>query len=643
MYKEVKNEWNKLVEKRPFSKEIVGTTTYEGWERCLKMSLDPLKLRVHRLANYELNRLKQENANLLSISLPYMQRLYELIRGTGSVVILTNEEGIILSSFGDEDFMQEIDIAQPGTSWNEKHLGNNGVGTALYLKKSLQIYGSQHFYKANHIFSCSASIIKDHEGKIIGCFDISSKKEHVHKHTLGMVVAAAFSITQILIANHTYQQNLLHYERQKVITELINQGLFAIDQEYRITNINQQALREMLLSYKESIGKDIRSIISEGIEFDKLPNIRDNINDLETILKIKNKVLRCNINIGVLRSNNAFKGAVFTYKTKSRINNVVNRVTGSRAYFDFDKIIGHSETIISCIEQAKLSSKTQSNILLIGESGTGKEMFAQSIHNHSSRKEGPFIAINCGAIPRDLIQSELFGYESGAFTGSKKEGHSGKFELADGGTIFLDEIGDMPLDAQVNLLRVLETKEVTRVGGSYSKLIDVKVIAATNQNLEELIEEGLFRSDLYFRLNVMTINIPPLRERTDDIPVLVDYFMDKYSKQQDKDFLSYTDNFIERLSQHQWLGNVRELENIIERSVNLSTGKYLTIDILPKQFSQNISKKLESEPKILEQSEKSIIEQALISNKWNIRKTAQDLKIARSTLYLKIKKYKLSK
>lgn len=636
-------EWQKLANNEPVDKGILGVIIYDSWNRCLQNSLNPNNLEIKKINSYELNKIKQAKADLLSTAIPVMRKLFEFIRGSGSVVVLTDENGIALDSFGDPEFESEILVAKPGTSWNETQLGTNGAGTALELRRPIQIYGSEHFYRENHIFSCSASPIHDPVGKIIGCIDISSRKANIHKHTLGMVVAASYSIEQQLLLKQTYKEKRLQYEKQKAIIELVNQGLFAIDGDYKITAINKQAEKEMHLVREDVLNKDIRQIVTDGIAFHTLTRMRENLFDKETILKVGNIMVGCNLNIGILKDNGVFLGAVFTYKTKARINTVVNKVTGSKAYFNFSDLIGKSKEMQSCIELAKISAQSRSNVLLIGESGTGKELFAQAIHNYSTRNKDPFIAINCGALPRELVQSELFGYEEGAFTGSKKEGHTGKFELADGGTIFLDEIGDMPLEAQVNLLRVLETREVVRVGGKYPKLVDVKVIAATNRDLPSAVADKTFREDLYYRLNVMTVNIPALRERISDIPLLVQHFINKLSKQLGKDIRGYSDKFIEQLQSYKWQGNVRELENIIERAVNVCTKEELTIQELPYSLLLNKETQECKRISILEETEQQIILSALKENEWNIRQTAIKLGLARSTLYQKMKRYNLER
>ncbi len=305
----------------------------------------------------------------------------------------------------------------------------------------------------------------------------------------------------------------------------------------------------------------------------------------------------------------------------------------------FDEIIGKSAVMQKIFELISLVAPTDSSVLITGESGTGKELIAKAIHANSNRCYGPFIAVNCGALPDSLIESELFGYEKGAFTGAVHT-RKRRFELADKGSIFLDEIGDISLKTQIDLLRVLQEKEFTRLGGQKLINTDVRVLAATNRDLQRAIVENRFREDLYYRLNVITINVPPLRERLEDIPLLVDTFINKYCLEMNKNPVKISSAALKTLMNYDWPGNVRELENVIERALVIGRQDEILIADLP--FSP---KQLEIEdlPKSLKLMEKKHIEIILDENNWNISRAARDLQIDRQTLYNKIEKYKIER
>ncbi len=314
------------------------------------------------------------------------------------------------------------------------------------------------------------------------------------------------------------------------------------------------------------------------------------------------------------------------------------------AKYSFSSIIGNSKSLMEVKNICQRAAMLDSNVLIMGESGTGKELFAHAIHNASDRASGPFIKINCAAIPSELLESELFGYEGGAFTGAKKEGKIGKFELANGGSIFLDEIGDMPLQMQVKLLRVLQEREIERIGSSKIRPINVRIISATNKNLEEEVKVGNFREDLYYRLNVMSVNIEPLRKRKDDIRPLAKALVKKLSNQMGVYVDSISEKAMISLEKYDWPGNIRELENVIERSINLlDSDRIIKVSTLPIHITQSHKTHIYISGSTLKEQlydvEKNIILECLAENQGNKQKTANDLDMSRTSLYQKLRSY----
>lgn len=307
--------------------------------------------------------------------------------------------------------------------------------------------------------------------------------------------------------------------------------------------------------------------------------------------------------------------------------------------YEFEDIIGRSEAMQEVFETIKAVTDTNATVLITGETGTGKELVARAIHSNSSQRYGPFVATSCGALPETLLESELFGYEKGAFTGADRT-KKGRFELAHGGTLFLDEVGDISIKTQIKLLRVLQEKSFRRLGGTESIKVDVRLISATNRDLVAAIEEGSFRSDLYYRLNVVTIHLPPLRERKDDVPLLAAHFINKYNVEFNKKFDRVDRKAMDFMVDYHWPGNVRELENAIERAIVIDQGPDVKVDHLP--FC-NVEAIPTEEPQSLQEVERLHIEKMLQRNDWNIAKTARLLNIDRSTLHKKIKKFGLER
>lgn len=316
----------------------------------------------------------------------------------------------------------------------------------------------------------------------------------------------------------------------------------------------------------------------------------------------------------------------------------------NKAKYALDSIVSKSKSMEKLKELTKKAAKTNSTVLILGESGTGKELFAHAVHNNSKRKNNSFVKVNCGSIPYDLLESELFGYEEGSFTGAKKGGKIGKFKAADKGTIFLDEIGDLPMNMQVKILRVLQDKEIEKIGANYSEKIDVRIIAATNKNLEKMVEEEEFRLDLYYRLNVINLYIPPLRERKEDIPIIARYLVDKISQEENIQVDGIEDSAIEYLSKYSWPGNVRELENIMERAINFLENETTikTIHLPGKITGISKDKDIRSLKSIVEEVERQSIIDSIILLDGNKTKAAEKLKISRTSLYEKLDRYDIS-
>jgi transcriptional regulator with PAS, ATPase and Fis domain len=441
----------------------------------------------------------------------------------------------------------------------------------------------------------------------------------------------------------------------KTLVDNDNDGLVIIDKNAIITMISKSYCDFLETTQENAVGKPVTDVIENTRmhkvletgepETAQLQKIKGNYMIASRMPIIKNgeligvigKVLFRNVkDLNILnRKITNMKKELETYKTRLKQLNT--------ASYSFDDIIGLSEKIVTAKSISSKAAQTHSNVLILGESGTGKELFAHAIHLASDRLYAPFVKVNCAAIPTGLLESELFGYEGGAFTGAKKEGKVGKFEQANGGTIFLDEIGDMPLHMQVKLLRVLQEKEVEKIGSIGSKKIDVRIIAATNRNLEKSMHEGNFRQDLYYRLNVVTIHIPALRERTDDIMLIANHLIKKICCDLNKKVLSISKQSEYYLKNYAWKGNIRELENILERAINIiEDSNFISTQDLPQEITGvKHTKVIKSLKETMIITEKQAIIDALNSADGNKTKTAKSLEIGRTSLYEKIQKYNI--
>lgn len=427
-------------------------------------------------------------------------------------------------------------------------------------------------------------------------------------------------------------------------------GILFISSSQKLSIINNRA--KNLLSI-DNVPLDEISI------FSLIPKLKESIENFSIDQVQRDKVFlsnmkkKLNISIYPITKENNFKGWLIILDDIKELLSTINKYSNTEAICTFNDIIGESSQLKKVLKEAKLISQSPSTVLISGESGSGKELLAQSIHNASNVSEGPFVALNCGAIPKNLIESELFGYEEGSFTGSKKGGKPGKFELADGGTIFLDEIGEMPIEMQVTLLRVLQEGTITRIGGKTAIPVNVRVIAATNKNLKEEIKKGTFREDLFYRLNVIPLQLPSLKDRIGDVPILINYFLNIKSKKLHKPIPQIEQRLYKKMISYCWPGNIRELENCIENIVNLNgkTSYEINFDECHCLKTDNLGNPIESNITNLSPSpnnyvikplvilEKEEIEKALCFFDGNITKVATQLGISRNALYNKMKRY----
>jgi len=321
------------------------------------------------------------------------------------------------------------------------------------------------------------------------------------------------------------------------------------------------------------------------------------------------------------------------FKEMSRAQRVITEQLAADS--TFHNLIGHSKSMARLFEMVRKLSTVKSNVIIVGESGTGKELFARAIHYNGITRDKPFVAVNCGAIPDTLIESELFGYRRGAFTGAMRD-KIGYFEAANGGTLFLDEISTLPIGVQSSLLRVLEEKAVVPVGDTHPRAVDVRVIAASNQDLQKMVEAGTFREDLLFRLNVVSIQLPPLRQRKEDVPLLVHHFLEKYTKQMNKKVLGITNGAMRAMLNHHWRGNVRELENVIERAVIFAEGREIGVEDMPFAVEGITDDASEDLKEALRQFERQHIIYSLRNHHYDKAETAKHLGIGVSSLYRKL-------
>src|SRR5260221_5612630 len=549
-----------------------------------------------------------------SLVRPAMEDLYEFIEGSGCVVAFADAEGRLLDMLGDAATLREVGELGFTTSmcWSEECAGTNGLALALIESFPTQVLGAQHYGAFAQAYSTTGAPVHDSLGSLVGALAVIGRAESCTTHTLGMVSAAATALTGEL------RMNLWLASANELLAELhailhtLSEGIMLLQADGTISQMNARAGKLLGFVPSRVTGQRLKDVLEVPGSLAAALQAGREMHDEEGTFRAgggrgqglctlraiaapaesppahpsrqPGPLARANTALGgfsVGPKLPAARGYVLTLRSIERVQRLVQRMSGAQARMSFAHIVGQSPALLEAVRLARIAAEGSSTVLLHGETGTGKEIFAQSIHNGSARADGPFVAINCAAIPRELISSELFGYEGGAFTGADRHGRPGKFELAHGGTLFLDEIGHRARDLQTRLLRAIETRNVVRVGGQNVIPGDGRIIAATHKTLTDEVTAGTFRSDLYFRLNVFTIEIPSLRDRSGDVVLLLHHLLEQLSTRLGRT-LGVEAEALAALAAYTWPGNVRELENTIERAVYVAERTMIALRDLPE-------------------------------------------------------------
>jgi transcriptional regulator of acetoin/glycerol metabolism len=641
----MKAAWEEFILRDVASNSILRKEVLESWKRCKRIGLDPLSKREKvALSSLELMSFLLNNKELIEAAEPIMNVLEISVRGTGFITTLSDRNGYVLKVCGDQEIMEmaEQNYYLPGCSRSEQDAGTNAIGLCLQEKKPIQLTGAEHYNINHHPWTCSSAPIFNSNRDLMGAITLSGKSIGKHQHTLALVISAAEAVESKLrertLINDEEKLNIL----LNSIVNSISDAIITIDNELVISHINNYAKKLFCIGVGDVVGKEIQKAVKpDNFLVRSIRNQKYFANREVTFFSSK-KPLNCICSISPIRnSQSEILGTIITFNEKKKVITIAQKIGGNYAKYQFEDIKGNSHPMVRQIELAKIAAKTNSRILIVGESGTGKELFSQSIHNYSSRRNGPFVAISCAAIPRDLIEAELFGYREGAFTGARKEGQIGRFELADKGTLFLDDIDGLPLDLQSKILRVLEQNEIVRLGDARPILVDVRVIAASNKDLLKEVENRNFREDLYYRLNVVEIFIPPLRERMEDLHILIESMLKRYCHELGIERLEMSKEVMNILKSYHWPGNVRELENVIERAILLSKGKMIRKEQIPQRL---LAKSHLSLRKVrnLKEGTVEMIRTALRECEGNKALAGRSLKISRSTLYRKMREFELT-
>jgi transcriptional regulator of acetoin/glycerol metabolism len=595
------------------------------------------------LARSDISLLLAQNHLLHAHAVPAMETLYQQIINTHNMVLLTDAQGVILHSLGDADFIEKANrvALTPGVGWSEDRMGTNAIGTAIAEKAPSLVHADQHYLASNHFLTCSAAPITDHQGKVIGVLDVSGDRRSYHKHTMALVRMSALMIENQLFAATFEHAIVLRFHARPEFIGTLMEGIAAFSPGGRFLAANRNGLFQLGLSHHALLTHTFSSLFGLPVSalFDHyrtaLPGLLDLC--LHNGVRVRGRAeLRLGSGAHALNTPGEAAAAAAPAAPPAR----PRRLSGLRYLNTGDAQL---EKVIDKVNRVL---GRDIPILIMGETGTGKELLAQAIHNDSPRAMGPFVAVNCASIPESLIESELFGYEEGAFTGARKKGAAGKILQANGGTLFLDEIGDMPVSLQAHLLRVLQERMVTPLGSGKSIPVNVELICATNHNLRERIAKGLFREDLYYRLNGLVVKLPPLRERT-DLETVVKKIL---ATESDGGPYTMSDEVLRLFRRHKWPGNFRQLTNLLRTAIIMAGDEYeIGLRHMPDDFLDDIDAMAEQPAALpahpaqvvasganLEEMELSAIMASLEANGGNVSATARALGVSRNTIYRKL-------
>jgi transcriptional regulator of acetoin/glycerol metabolism len=644
--------WETLLEGRVESSGSslpVRSTINDSWHRCARGGIDAQRheapLEADRDVVEALTRSSSELVRAAQLPFSVIGRMLE---GTGAMLVLADGEGILIDAIGDKQTIFDgMDIHLGiGGKWTEDVVGTNGIGTALWTGEPVFVHAAEHFCAGIKSWTCAGAPIRDpFDGKIIGVVDLSGHPDIFRPHNIALVTAAAREIERALADSQNEERmRLLEAFISSTRNYRSSDGLMIVDRHGRAVYSNNVPLKD-----KKRFGDTVRQ---DGRNC-RLPELSSSGFLDSVATSLPRDMQSCNV--CPLELDGDVRGVALVFpKIESRAVSVGNVTAPQHLQTDRSLIIGESEALLSAIDVACRVGETEdvTSLLIEGETGVGKELFARLIHARSQKSaSNPFIALNCGAITKELFGSELFGHTAGAFTGASREGKAGVFELANGGVLSLDEIGEMPIDIQPFLLRVLEERVVHRLGDSRPRPVDVRLVASTNRDLKREVDAGRFRRDLFYRISTVSIHVPPLRERGADSVLLIEHFNRKIAAKKNGFPLHFSNEALDALLAYHWPGNVRELRNLVERLHILLNRGFVDLGDLPPEIVMRHPASVHegstsggapgSASPVLsfEDAERQAIQNALVAEHGNLSRVALRLGVSRPTLYRKLEKF----
>jgi PAS domain S-box-containing protein len=626
--------WVDYVKKENIPEGIINKEILNSWKRCKREGLDPIN-DGYFFQNWEnkvsLESIKQSES-LIDVSRHTMEEILNLFSESSIRMWIANPNKEVILDMRKEK--KEFRRSMTGANLDEKYVGTNSMDLSIRLGKPMSVAGAQHYCQSNHKYADYSAPIFQRNVGLIGSVGIVVQCEEMNKFMLAMTTVAARAIENELSIMKNNAIIFQHNKEKQSILDSVTDAIIYLDQDQIITHANYQMMRLTGLSREELIGQHM-GVIETSPAMTMIGKVfPKGEENMKIKLRGKDESFTCFLNCKEINDNE-----IWIFTEISDIQELADKINVvNTAFFTFDNILGKSPAIRETIALAKKVSAYDTRAVLEGESGTGKEVLAQSIHNAGLRKNGPFVAVDCGAIPRELLESEMFGYEEGAFTGARKGGSRGKFELANKGTLFLDEVSNLPLEMQAKFLRVLQENKIVRIGGDKQIPFNAQILVASNMNLAKAVEKGTFREDLFYRLDIMHIQVPSLVERREDIPIFVSHYIKSNSKQMNKKITGIDEETMRILMGYHWPGNVRQLNNVVERMMIMTDKDIITKEVLPAEIFNPSEQKLYISDDLgtvetLENVNRRYVRRVVEKYNGNIKRASEVLGISRATVY----------
>jgi transcriptional regulator of acetoin/glycerol metabolism len=606
----------------------------ESWIRCMQdYALDAnIMYEPYIVERVELQERQARQAHVLSAAKGEMANLFQQIAGSGYAIMLTDADGVLMNFFGDPGFTHAASRTgmMPGAVWSERYQGTNGMGTALLEKRPTVVQQYDHFLFRNTGLICAAAPIFDANGNVLAVLDASGETHLAPKHVLDLVNMSVHTIENRIFLDTYAGQRFIHFHSRPEFVGTPIAGILVMDEGDTVVAATRNALLQLGVQSQDVVGQPLEAFFN--VSFESLGR------ETSKLARPMAPVFDSRFGRRFFACATASRQAPLQVALGAGCDSGSARCTPlQQLQYGPDPAMTHNVQAASRVMERDVA------ILLCGETGTGKELFAKAIHASSQRARQPFVAINCASIPETLIESELFGYKSGAFTGASKEGQRGKIFQANGGTLFLDEIGDMPIQLQARLLRVLEEREVVPLGSEAPVRIDIRLISATHCDLLQKIDRHEFREDLYYRLQGLTLTMPPLRERGDRRQLVLHLLA---REQADAERLSMTPELLKALEHYRWPGNIRQLRNVLRTMVALRNADVLGMEDLPPEIRDagvmqpGLAARCDHDTGLnpLKVAERDALLQVLEQARWNVSTVARQLNVGRNTLYRKLER-----